>query len=156
MDAPPPPAPDLRRTDLPRPRDHRLAPLKWQPALLPAPPLLAWRVTPAGLLEWSGDVAPSPPDLTLDVDASNPALLLARTLGGETPQVQIEGDAQLAGDVNWLVQNLRWDVAADLERLFGPVVAQQLHRVGSAFAGGLRAAVQAASGLAERFRSDRS
>jgi hypothetical protein len=40
--------------------------------------------------------------------------------GRRTPPVDIEGDAQLAGDVNWLMQNLRWDVAADLERLFPP------------------------------------
>jgi ubiquinone biosynthesis protein UbiJ len=56
--------------------------------------------------------------------------------------VAIDGDAQLAGDVNWLMQNLRWDVAADLERFFGPVAAQQLHRLGSAVAHALRSAVQ--------------
>ena len=60
------------------------------------------------------------PDLAVQVDASNPALLLARMVGGEAPAVQIDGDAQLAGDVNWLLLNLRWDVAADLERL-GPI-----------------------------------
>jgi len=66
--------------------------------------------------------------------------------------VQIDGDAQLAGEMNWLLQNLRWDVAADLERLFGPMVAQQLHRMGSGLAGGIRAAAKAATGLAERLR----
>ena len=48
---------------------------------------------------------------------------MARALGGTPPPVQIDGDAQLAGDVNWLLLNLRWDVAADLERLFGPTPA---------------------------------
>jgi ubiquinone biosynthesis accessory factor UbiJ len=129
--------------------------LQHWPALLPEPPRLAWRITPAGLLEWCGAEPLTLTDLTLDVDASNPALLMARMAGGETPTVQIEGDAQFAGDVNWLVQNLRWDVAADLERLFGPVAAQQLHRAGGALARGLRAAVQAASGLAERLRPDK-
>ncbi len=124
------------------------------PSLLPAPPRLAWRITPAGLLEWCGADAEADAvrDLAVRIDASNPAALLARTLVGETPAVQIDGDAQMAGDVNWLLQNLRWDVAADLERLFGPVVAQQLHRIGSAVAGGLRAALKGAAALGERLR----
>lgn len=130
--------------------------LEQWPALLPAPPLLAWRVTPAGLLEWCGRDEPAAPDLALRVDASNPALSFARAIGGTLPTVQIDGDAQLAGDVNWLMQNLRWDVAADLERFFGPVVAQQLVRLGGLLAGGVRTAVKTASGLAERLRPNRS
>ena len=126
--------------------------LEQWPALLPAAPALAWRVTPAGLLEWCGLDGVAAPDLSLRVDASNPALTLARAVGGTPPTVQIDGDAQLAGDVNWLLQNLRWDVAADLERLFGPVVAQQLHKLGAALAGGVRAAVKAATDQAERLR----
>ncbi len=122
------------------------------PSLLPAPPPLAWLITPAGLLEWCGSEGAATQDLAVQIDASNPALLLARMLAGETPAVQIDGDAQLAADVNWLLQNLRWDVAADLERLFGPVVAQQLHRIGSAVAGGLRTALKGAATLGERLR----
>lgn len=127
------------------------------PSLLPAPPPLGWRITPAGLLEWSPPDAPGQdpaalPELSLVLEASNPALLMGRLLAGEPPPVQIDGDAQLAGDVNWLVQNLRWDVVADLERLFGPVVAQQLGNLGRALGGGLRAAVQGAAALGERLR----
>ena len=115
------------------------------PALLPAPPTLAWRVTPAGLLEWCGlDPLPSH-DLAVTLDAPNPAALLGRLIAGETPPVQIEGDAQLAGDVNWLLANLRWDVAADLDRLFGPAVAGPLHRVGSTLSAALRSALNLAS-----------
>jgi ubiquinone biosynthesis accessory factor UbiJ len=136
------------------------------PAWLPAPPRLVWRVTPAGLLEWCGPPtdgagsAPNPelarhPELAADLSvhlmASNPAALLAGLMMGQQPQVQIEGDAQLAADVNWLLHNLRWDMAADLERLFGPVVAQQLHQVGSAVAAAMQAAWKVAAPLAERF-----
>lgn len=117
-----------------------LAATGW-PSLLPAPPALAFRITPAGLLEWCGSERPAAIDLAVRVDASNPALLLGKALAGEMPPLVVEGDALLAGDVNWLLQNLRWDVAADLERLFGPVVAQQLHRLGSAVATALRAAL---------------
>lgn len=117
------------------------------PALLPPPPGLAFRVTPAGLLEWCGADAGEVPDLMLKVDASNPALLLARLAAGERPTVAIEGDAGLAADVDWLVQNLRWDVAGDLEAVLGPVAAEQLARLGSALARGLRAALARLEGL---------
>ncbi len=134
--------------------------LQGWPALLPAPPALIWRVTPAGLLEWSGaanaDAAPGAVDLTVRIDAGNPAALVARGLFGQVPPVQVEGDAQLAGDVNWLTQNLRWDVAADLERLFGPALAQPLQGLGAGLAEGLRRAVAGAQGLGERLRAWRA
>lgn len=121
------------------------------PALLPAPPALAWRVSAAGLLEWCGlPGGPGPgetpaPDLRVTIDAANPAALFARALAGERPAVQVEGDAAFAADIGWLLQNLRWDVAADLERLFGPVLAQQLHELARALARGLRSALDTAS-----------
>ncbi len=136
-------------------RTVALAITSW-PSLLPAPPVLAWRVTPAGMLDWCGAAAVSTPDLAVTLDAPNPALLVGRLIGGDVPAVQIDGDAQLAGDVNWLLQNIRWDVAADLERLFGPTLAPPLHRIGSALAKALRAAVdlgsRGAAGFSDRLR----
>ncbi len=132
------------------------------PAPLPRPPLLRWRVTPAGLLEWTGVSETAPPEpegaanLTLRLDASNPAALLMRGVMGSPPQVQIDGDAQLAGDVNWLMQNLRWDVAADLHRVFGPGIAQQVHQVGRALASGMRAAMNTAKDVSDRLRAWRA
>jgi ubiquinone biosynthesis protein UbiJ len=122
------------------------------PSLLPAPPALAFRVTPAGMLEWCGGNAPAAADLSVRIDAANPLGLMARAMVGDRPSVAIDGDAQLAADVNWLLQNLRWDIAADLERLFGPAVAYPLHRLGSALAQALRGALQGASGLTQRTR----
>jgi ubiquinone biosynthesis protein UbiJ len=123
------------------------------PSLMPAPPVLLWRVTPAGLLEWCEAPLPAgEPALCIRVDGANPLLLMARAAAGRMPAVDIDGDAQLAGDINWLLQNLRWDVAADLERLFGPAVAHSLHRLGSALARGIRGATQGAAGAAERMR----
>jgi|GEM_PF-479296 len=125
------------------------------PSLLPPPPALAWRVTPAGLLEWCGASAPASPDLAVSLDASNPARTLARALAGEAPAVQIDGNAQLAADVNWLLQNLRWDVAADLDRLFGPKVAQPLHQVGRMLTSAVQAAMKGAATLGEQWRTRR-
>jgi ubiquinone biosynthesis protein UbiJ len=132
---------------------------RW-PSLLPAPPVLSWRITPAGLLQWNGadglaPAAEGAPGLLVTLDASNPALLLAKALGGEPPAVRIDGDAALAGDVNWLLQNLRWDVAADLERLFGPQVAGVLHPLGRMLGQGLRAALQGLSSIGESLRARR-
>jgi ubiquinone biosynthesis protein UbiJ len=125
------------------------------PSLLPAPPPLRWQVTAAGLLEWGGLVAnPEAGDeameLRVGIDASNPAALVARALAGERPAVQVDGDAAFAADIGWLLQNLRWDVAADLERFFGPVVAHQMHQMGRALARGLRAALDASAPLADK------
>ena len=149
------------------------------PSLLPPPPVLAWRVTPAGLLEWRGASATAgavgavgaagvagvagvaatsaaPADLSVSLDASNPALVLARALAGEAPAVQIDGNAQLAADVNWLLQNLHWDVAADLDRLFGPTLAQPLHQIGRMLSAGLRNALKGAATLSEQWRTRRA
>jgi ubiquinone biosynthesis protein UbiJ len=125
------------------------------PALLPPPPALAWRITPAGLLDWCGAEGVAQPDLAVTLDASNPAAVLARTLSGQPPEVNIEGRAQLAGDVNWLLENLRWDVAADLDRLFGPQMAQPLHQLGRVLSQAVRSALQAASALGAQLRSRR-
>ncbi len=126
------------------------------PGLLPPPPVLAWRVTPAGLLEWCGTPGPATADLAVSLDASNPALVLARALAGDAPAVQVDGNAQLAADVNWLLQNLGWDVAADLDRIFGPKVAQPLHQVGRMLAAGVRSALKGAASLNEQWQARRA
>jgi ubiquinone biosynthesis protein UbiJ len=122
---------------------------RW-PALLPPPPTLAFRITPAGLLEWVG-AQPSPAtDLRLLLDASNPAALGLGALSGRPPAVRIEGDSRLAGDVDWLIQNLRWDIADDLQRVMGPMPAQFLSQLGKALAQGMAAASQLASAWGDR------
>jgi ubiquinone biosynthesis protein UbiJ len=120
------------------------------PALLPPWPELAFRVTPAGLLEWCGSEPPASPDLRLRLDASNPALAMAQWAAGERPRVDVQGDAQFAADLSWLMDNLRWDVQDDLARLVGEAPAQEITRVGKLLAGGLRETVRALSGWATR------
>jgi len=88
--------------------------------------------TPAGLL----DLAPegATPELTLNVTEESPLGLLRATLRGDKPAVRIAGDVQLAAEVNWLVDHVRWDVEDDLARIVGDVPA---HAIGKA-AGALR------------------
>lgn len=123
------------------------------PSLLPPVPPLAVRITPAGLLEWCGDEIPAEPELRVNVDASNPALALVRALGGEKPRIEVAGDAQFASDVNWLFDNLRWDLEDDLARLIGDAPARELSKFGSSVAAALREAVRGIGSLASRLRS---
>lgn len=118
------------------------------PTLLPPLPPLVFVVTPAGLLEWCGDAPLPARDLELAVDASNPARMLAEGIAGGRPAVAVVGDAALAADVSWLMDNLRWDVQDDLARIVGAGPAHQLARIGAALAAGLRASVAALAGLA--------
>lgn len=94
------------------------------PGLLPAPPDLLLGVTPAGLLERL-EIAPDDA-LSLGLDASNPAGLALGVLLGQKPAVQVQGDAALAADISWLMDNLRWDVEDDLAKVVGAMPARQL------------------------------
>jgi ubiquinone biosynthesis protein UbiJ len=122
------------------------------PSLLPALPSLVFRVTPAGLLEWVEGEPPAVVDLQLTVDASNPAKLFVQGLVGERPQVDVVGNAQLAADVSWLMDNLRWDVQDDLARVVGAGPAHQIARFGNLLAGGLREGLRTLNSWAERAR----
>ena len=92
-------------------------------------------VTPAGLL----DLAPvTEHDLLLTVIARSPFDLARGALRGDRPEVRIEGNADLAGEINWLIANLRWDVEEDLAQVVGDAPAHALGEVGRAVAAALR------------------
>jgi ubiquinone biosynthesis protein UbiJ len=122
------------------------------PSLLPPMPVMAFRITPAALLEWCGPDAPPDADLRVSIDASNPALAIVQALGGQRPRVEVAGDATFATDINWLFANLRWDVQDDLARLVGDMPARELVRLGALVADGLRAASGTLAGVARRAR----
>jgi ubiquinone biosynthesis accessory factor UbiJ len=93
--------------------------------------LFQWRefsfklqLTPAGLLDLAA--VDTPTDLTLAVTEPSPAALVQAALAGEKPPVRIEGDVQLAAEVNWLVDHVRWDAEEDLARLIGDAPAHGL------------------------------
>ena len=122
------------------------------PALLPALPATAFRVTPAGLVEWCGNDAPADPDLRVAIDASNPALAMAQALAGTRPKVEVAGDAAFAADLSWLFDNLRWDAQDDLARVVGQATAREIARIAGGVAAGLREAVRTLTGLVSRGR----
>ena len=57
---------------------------------------------------------------------------------------------RFATDLNWLFDNLRWDVQDDLARVFGPVPAREIARIGGGIAAGLREAVRALGSVVRR------
>jgi ubiquinone biosynthesis protein UbiJ len=59
-------------------------------------------------------------------------------LQGQRPALRIEGDVQLAADINWLVDHVRWDPEEDLARLIGDVTAHRLASAGRLTAEALR------------------
>jgi ubiquinone biosynthesis accessory factor UbiJ len=93
-------------------------------------------VTPAGLL----DRAPvfAKPDLVLSVAAESPLAIVQSTLSGKPPLVKIEGDVQLAAEIGWLAENLRWDAEEDLSRVIGDAPAHALADVGRRLSSGLK------------------
>jgi ubiquinone biosynthesis protein UbiJ len=120
------------------------------PSMLPPWPPLFFRVTPAGLIEWCGDVPSEEPALRVTIDASNPALAMVQALGGVRPKVGVSGDAAFATDLNWLFDNLRWDVQDDLASVVGAAPARELSRLAGGVAAGVREAVRTLSGLVTR------
>ena len=97
---------------------------------------LHWLITPAGLLERADPQRT--PDLVLSLDGHTPLQVLRQVLQGQRPPVQIEGDVQLAAEVAWLADNLRWDVEEDLARVLGDVPAHSLAQAARRFVQALR------------------
>ena len=101
---------------LARQKGQRIA-LQWQQFNLQLSP------TPAGLLE---RVQVEGFDLRLTVTDDNPLDVATALLRGDKPSVRIEGDVQLAAEVNWLIDHVRWDAEEDLARLIGDAPAHTL------------------------------
>jgi ubiquinone biosynthesis protein UbiJ len=68
----------------------------------------------------------------------SPLEVAQAALRGDKPEVRIEGDVQLAADVNWLVDHVRWDAEEDLSRVLGDAPAHALGQAARGLLGGLR------------------
>ena len=93
-------------------------------------------ITPAGLLDRASPSAK--PDLLVSVAAHSPMLVLQSVLAGKPPPVKIEGDVQLAAELGWLAENLRWDIEEDMSRVLGDIPAHALADVGRRLLAGLK------------------
>jgi len=81
-------------------------------------------ITPAGLLDKASSAAK--PDLLIEVAVDSPISLMQSIMAGKPPPVKIEGDVQLAAELGWLAENLRWDFEEDLSRVVGDIPAHAM------------------------------
>jgi ubiquinone biosynthesis protein UbiJ len=108
----------------------RTALIKWQKFAI------QFVVTPAGLLDLAAPQAE--PDLTLAITEASPFAVAQALLKGDKPAIRIEGDVQLAAEVNWLVDHVRWDLDEDLSRIVGDAPAHAIGQVARRMAEALR------------------
>ena len=105
------------------------------------PPLPALRldILDTGLLRAAA--ADAAPNLVVSIGpAAFPAML--RGEDALMREIGIEGNADLAGTVQYLFRHLRWDVAEDLSKIFGDVIAERMVREGRRFAAWNREAAE--------------
>lgn len=67
-------------------------------------------------------------DLVITLRDTSLAPVLMAVTRGDKPSLTIEGDVQLAADVNWVVDHVRWDIEEDLSRILGDAPAHLLVR----------------------------
>ena len=113
-----------------RRQQGRVARIQWRGFFI------ALQVTPAGLFDIASEYAV--PDLHLQATQTSPLELAQTALRGDKPNVRIEGDVQLAADLQWLADNVRWDVEEDLARLIGDVPAHTVASIAQRAAQALR------------------
>ena len=102
---------------------------------------LTLAATGAGLVE--RPVGNAAPELTMTLTQHSPLAIAQRMMLGDKPEVDVQGDVQLAAEVAWLVDNVRWDVEEGLSRVVGDATAHTIGR----FA---RSAAQAVRRFADR------
>lgn len=125
----------------------KLKPYAGQCVEFRSPPLPALRldILDSGLVRAAAEDAV--PTLVVTIGAS----ALPASLRGEDAlmrEIGVEGNADLAGTVQYLFRHLRWDLAEDLSKVFGDVLAQRMVTEGKRFAAWNR---EAAERLAQNF-----
>jgi ubiquinone biosynthesis protein UbiJ len=125
----------------------KLKPYAGQYVEFRSPPLPALRleILDTGLL--GGAAADAATNLVVTIGAG----ALPAFLRGEDAlmrEIGIEGNADLAGTVQYLFRHLRWDVAEDLSKVFGDALAERMVSEGRRFAAWNR---ETAERLAQNF-----
>lgn len=96
--------------------------------------------TPAGLIDKAEPF--QKPHLVLEVAEPSPLVLAKSLASGQKPPIHIEGDVQLAAEVNWLIDHVRWDPEEDVARLIGDAPAHTLVQTARRVVDALRSFVQ--------------
>ena len=120
---------------------ERLAPFAGASVRFILPPLAStFCIAEDGTLH----VAPvdTQPVTTIKLTPASAMRLLVLKDESARADVEVEGDAALAGALTRMLGTLRWDVEEDLSRLIGDIAAHRLVKTGEAFAGWQRAAAE--------------
>ena len=110
----------------------RAAPLALERVRRHAGRTVAFRVGPATFAftaQTTGEVEPAVRGAAHDVEVRISPFLLARLAAGDRAAfdaIEIDGDADLAGDVGFLMRNLSWDAEEDLSRVVGDIAAHRI------------------------------
>lgn len=94
------------------------------------------------------------PEVTISLPATTPLLAL-QGKDAVMRAARIEGSAEFAQALGFVIRNLRWDAEEDLAKLFGDIAAHRIVRTGQDFAAQQRQAAQNfAANLAEYFTEE--
>ena len=132
---------------------EKLAPFAGHAARIKLPPFEA-----AFLIDADGSLAAPMPDSMLEVSISMPATTPLLALQGKEVVMRaarIEGSAEFAEALGFVIRNLRWDAEEDLSTLVGDIAAHRIVKGTTEFAAWQRqAARNFAANLAEYFTEE--
>jgi len=103
---------------------EKLAPFAGHAALIKLPPFEA-----AFLIGADGGISAPAPDAELEVSISLPAatpLLMLQGKDAVMRAARIEGSAEFAEALGFVIRNLRWDAEEDLSKMVGDVAAHRI------------------------------
>ena len=95
---------------------------------------VAFRLGPLAValtIQTTGEVASAAAGAVRDLEVRLSPFLLPRLAAGEEAafrEIEMQGDAELAQEISFLVRNLSWDVEEDLSKAVGDIAA---HRIAS-------------------------
>ena len=102
----------------------KLQPFAGQCAKMSLPPFSAtFSVTPEGLI--AATTPDTEPEVSIDLPASTPFLAL-QGQAAIMRAARINGSAEFAQSLGYVLQHLRWDVEEDLSKAFGDIVSHRL------------------------------
>ncbi len=132
---------------------EKLVPFAGHAAQIKLPPFEA-----AFLIGADGFLAVPAPEADLEVSISLPAATPLLALQGKDAVMRaarIEGSAEFAEALGFVIRNLRWDAEEDLSRVFGDIAAHRIVAGTREFAGWQQQAAQNfAENLAEYFTEE--
>jgi ubiquinone biosynthesis accessory factor UbiJ len=76
--------------------------------------------------------------LTVVLVDESPLAMAQVWMQGGKPKVRVEGDVQLAAELNWLADHVRWDLEEDMARVVGDAPAHWMSQAAGTMAQALQ------------------